>query len=116
MLVGDSFPTDQHYMQNPDELFTKPNCALQVDLENMLVREGHIQCAAYEMPIRPEQDAQYFGKDIPTICEERLASAREDSARARDDHFVQLAKRDRKLADCIAKVCNHQLRSTLRLY
>lgn len=72
VLVGDSFPTDQHYMQNPDELFTKPNCALQVDLDNMMVREGHIQCAAYEMPIRPDQDAQYFGKDLPLICKERL--------------------------------------------
>ncbi|EMT66428.1 Putative ATP-dependent helicase hrq1 [Fusarium odoratissimum] len=37
ILVGDGFATDQHYMQNPDELFTKPNCELQVDLENMLV-------------------------------------------------------------------------------
>lgn len=72
ILVGDCFPTDQHYMQNPDELFTKPNCELQVDLENMLVREGHIQCAAYEMPIRPKEDAQYFGEDLPQICSERL--------------------------------------------
>lgn len=72
ILVGDGFATDQHYMQNPDELFSKPNCELQVDLENMLVREGHIQCAAYEMPIRPEQDAQYFGVDLPNICAERL--------------------------------------------
>ncbi|CAM1511128.1 Fc.00g086410.m01.CDS01 [Cosmosporella sp. VM-42] len=72
ILVGDCFPTDQHYMQNPDELFTKPNCELQVDLENMLVREGHIQCAAYEMPIRPVEDSQYFGKDLPKICTERL--------------------------------------------
>lgn len=72
ILVGDCFPTDQHYMQNPDELFSKPNCELRVDLENMLVREGHVQCAAYEMPIRPEQDAQYFGEDLPGICEERL--------------------------------------------
>ncbi|KAL6860531.1 ATP-dependent 3'-5' DNA helicase [Amphichorda felina] len=72
ILVGDCFPTDQHYMQNPDELFTKPNCELQVDLENMLVREGHIQCAAYEMPIKPEEDTQYFGGDLPKICRERL--------------------------------------------
>ncbi|WAO95073.1 Hypothetical protein NCS54_01268200 [Fusarium falciforme] len=72
ILVGDGFATDQHYMQNPDELFTKPNCELQVDLENMLVREGHIQCAAYEMPIRPNEDRKYFGKDLPKICEERL--------------------------------------------
>lgn len=72
ILVGDCFATDQHYMQNPNELFTKPNCELQVDLENMLVLEGHIQCAAYEMPIRPRDDAKYFSKDLPQIAEERL--------------------------------------------
>ncbi|KAF3024177.1 hypothetical protein E8E14_009230 [Neopestalotiopsis sp. 37M] len=72
ILVGDCFPTDQHYMQNPNELFTKPNCELQVDLENMLVLEGHIQCAAYEMPIRPAEDAKYFSKDLAKIAEERL--------------------------------------------
>lgn len=72
ILVGDCFPTDQHFMQNPEELFTRPNCELQVDLDNMLVREGHIQCAAYEMPIRPTEDASYFGEDIKKLCEERL--------------------------------------------
>lgn len=72
VLVGDCFPTDQHYMQNPDELFTKPNCELQVDLNNMLVLEGHIQCAAYEMPIKPIEDSIYFGKDLSKIAEERL--------------------------------------------
>ncbi|KAK6088759.1 DEAD/DEAH box helicase [Seiridium cupressi] len=72
IFVGDCFPTDQHYMQNPNELFTKPNCELQVDLENMLVLEGHIQCAAYEMPIRPAEDAKYFSNDLSKIAEERL--------------------------------------------
>lgn len=72
VLVGDCFATDQYYMDNPDEIFTKPNCELQVDLENMLVLEGHIQCAAYEMPIRPEEDKTYFGKQLPNIAEERM--------------------------------------------
>lgn len=72
ILVGDSFAVDQYYMQNPDELFTKPNCELLVDLENMLVREGHVQCAAYEVPIDPVADACYFGDDLPSICAERL--------------------------------------------
>ncbi|KAL6881536.1 P-loop containing nucleoside triphosphate hydrolase protein [Trichoderma novae-zelandiae] len=72
ILVGDSFATDQHYMNNPDELFTKPNCELRVDLDDILVREGHIQCAAYEMPIRQEEDMQFFGQDLPRICRERL--------------------------------------------
>lgn len=73
ILVGDCFPTDQFYMQNPDEIFTKPNCELQVDLQNMLVLEGHVQCAAYEMPIRPEEDEQYFGKLLKELTAERLA-------------------------------------------
>lgn len=72
ILVGDSFATDQHYMENPDELFTKPNCELQVDLDNMLVKEGHLQCAAYEMPIHPSADSIYFGSDLAQICSERL--------------------------------------------
>lgn len=72
VLLGDSFPTDQYYMNNPDEIFTKPNAELQVDLQNMLVLEGHVQCAAYEMPIRPDEDAVYFGKGLKDIAEERL--------------------------------------------
>lgn len=72
VLVGDCFPTDQYYMQNPDEIFTKPNCELQVDLQNMLVLEGHIQCAAYEMPIRPDEDSMYFGKNLGEVAEDRL--------------------------------------------
>ena len=72
ILVGDCFATDQYYMQNPGEIFTKPNCELQVDLQNMLVLEGHIQCAAFEMPIRPEEDQLYFGKQLREIAEERM--------------------------------------------
>lgn len=72
VLVGDCFATDQYYMDNPDEIFTKPNCELQVDLMNMLVLEGHIQCAAFEMPIRPDEDKAYFGKQLPEIADERM--------------------------------------------
>lgn len=72
VLIGDCFATDQHYMDNPDEIFTKPNCELQVDLQNMLVLEGHIQCAAFEMPIRPDEDHIYFGKQLREIAEERM--------------------------------------------
>ena len=73
ILVGDSYATDQYYMQNPGMLFSQPNCALQVDLDNMLVREGHVQCAAYEMPIRPAEDEAYFGAGLAGLCEDRLS-------------------------------------------
>lgn len=72
VLVGDCFPTDQHFMDNPDEIFTRPNCELQVDLLNTLVVEGHAQCAAYEMPIRPDEDEQYFGKQLKELAEDRM--------------------------------------------
>ncbi|KAK4989381.1 ATP-dependent 3'-5' DNA helicase [Elasticomyces elasticus] len=72
VLIGDCFPTDQYYMQNPDEIFTKPNCELQVDLTNMLVLEGHVQCAANEMPVRSDEDAAYFGKLLPEVCRDRM--------------------------------------------
>ena len=72
VLVGDCFATDQHFMDNPDEIFTRPNCELQVDLQNPLVLEGHIQCAAFEMPIRPEEDLEYFGPMLKDIAQERM--------------------------------------------
>lgn len=72
VLVGDKFPTDQHYMKNPEELFTRPNCELQVDLANELILEGHVQCAAFEMPIRPEEDRVYFGEQLPEVAATRL--------------------------------------------
>lgn len=72
VYVADPFPMDQHYMTHPDELFTMPNTELQVDLTNTLVLEGHLQCAAAEMPINPEDDQLYFGKTLPTVLEGRL--------------------------------------------
>lgn len=72
VLVGDCFAADQYYMDNPDEIFTKPTDELQADLQNMLILEGHIQCAAFEMPIRLEEDQSYFGNQLPEVAESRM--------------------------------------------
>lgn len=74
LLVGDPFPMDQHYMKNPEEIFTQPDTVLSVDLTNDFVRESHLQCAAMEMPIEPEQDANYFGEVdvLKSLCDNRL--------------------------------------------
>jgi len=58
-------------MQHPDELFTKPNLEAQIDLENPLILEGHLQCAANEMPLQPSDDV-YFGPAMLSIAEERM--------------------------------------------
>lgn len=72
ILVADPFPVDQHYVKNPQELFSKPYAVLSVDIDNPLVLEAHVQCAAMEMPIMPEDDAVFFGKGLPKLCETRL--------------------------------------------
>ena len=72
MYVADPWPMDQHYMANPEELFNAPNAELQVDLANPLIMEGHLQCAAAEMPINVEQDEFYFGSDLAKIAADRL--------------------------------------------
>lgn len=58
-------------MNYPDELFSKPNLEAQVDLENPLILEGHLQCAAFEMPLQPSDDI-YFGPQTLDIAEQRM--------------------------------------------
>ncbi|OOF99715.1 hypothetical protein ASPCADRAFT_138466 [Aspergillus carbonarius ITEM 5010] len=72
ILVGDRYPTDQHYMRNPEELFSKPNSELQIDLTNDLILEGHLQCAAFELPLRSDTDTLYFGPLLPSLASSRL--------------------------------------------
>ncbi|GKZ31745.1 hypothetical protein AbraIFM66950_000511 [Aspergillus brasiliensis] len=72
ILVGDRYATDQHYMRNPDELFTKPNTELQIDLSNDLILEAHLQCAAYEKPLSPDVDGVYFGPQLASLLATRL--------------------------------------------
>jgi DEAD/DEAH box helicase domain-containing protein len=38
-------------MLHPDELFERPMGELIVDIENKVVLEAHLQCAAHEMPL-----------------------------------------------------------------
>ncbi|GAA5874366.1 hypothetical protein JCM1840_001361 [Sporobolomyces johnsonii] len=74
MLICDPFPLDQHYARNPDLIFTSPFQELALDLENPIVREAHVQCAADEIPLDPDEDARFFGdgEALAQICRERL--------------------------------------------
>ncbi|KAF8316647.1 P-loop containing nucleoside triphosphate hydrolase protein [Clavulina sp. PMI_390] len=68
VLVSDSLPADRHFVANPDDIFDKPTEDLIVDVENRVILEGHVQCAAHEMPIHIEEDAQYFGDLLAPMC------------------------------------------------
>ncbi|KAI0736617.1 P-loop containing nucleoside triphosphate hydrolase protein [Fomitopsis betulina] len=76
VYVADQFPTDQHYVQNPSELFDKPMSELVIDLDSKVILEAHLQCAAHEMPLM-DDDEVYFGPSMKEICKNRLVRDKE---------------------------------------
>ncbi|KAI0637127.1 DEAD/H helicase [Trametes polyzona] len=71
VFVADSLPVDQHFVNNPEELFDRSTDDLIVDLESKVILEAHLQCAGHEMPLTDEDEA-YFGPFMKEICETRL--------------------------------------------
>ncbi|KIL69576.1 hypothetical protein M378DRAFT_184005 [Amanita muscaria Koide BX008] len=71
ILVADTFGIDQYYVQNPDELYGQMPDDLVVDLDNNIILEAHLQCAAYEMPLSLD-DVQFFGPRLREICLSKL--------------------------------------------
>ena len=76
IFVADALPIDQHFVEHPDELFDRPTNDLVVDLDNKVILEAHLQCAAQEMPLRDE-DAEYFGANMKEICAAKLEKDKE---------------------------------------
>lgn len=70
LVVGSDSPVDQHYMKHPEKLLEKEFQDLVLDFDNILVLEGHLQCAAFELPIQPERDSWFFpnmNKALPKL-------------------------------------------------
>ncbi|KAJ7871484.1 P-loop containing nucleoside triphosphate hydrolase protein [Mycena olivaceomarginata] len=63
-----SLPVDQYYVNNPEKLFGGQVDDLVVDLDNKILLEAHLQCAAQEMPIC-EADSSFFGPLMKQLCE-----------------------------------------------
>ncbi|CUS23716.1 LAQU0S11e02652g1_1 [Lachancea quebecensis] len=77
LVVASDSPVDQHYVAHSEVLKDGENTdvfqELVLDFENILILEGHIQCAAFELPIVVERDKAYFeAKILEKTCEERL--------------------------------------------
>ncbi|KAM0747754.1 P-loop containing nucleoside triphosphate hydrolase protein [Meredithblackwellia eburnea MCA 4105] len=77
MLICDPFPIDQHYANNPASLFDSPYNSVSLDLNNPIVLEAHLQCAADEMPVHPVDDVSFFGEQLSELCESRLIADQE---------------------------------------
>ncbi|OWB54613.1 hypothetical protein B5S28_g464 [[Candida] boidinii] len=76
LLVGSGDPVNQHFMKHPEELMEMEYPDLILDFDNVLVLEGHLQCAAFEIPFSKnlQEEAQFFGdlKKLEKIADERL--------------------------------------------
>ncbi|CAO3652445.1 unnamed protein product [Cunninghamella echinulata] len=73
MIVADQTPLDQFYAKNPQVLFQHTTIPLaDFQVENSIVLESHLQCAAKELPIDILRDESYFGELLNSICQENL--------------------------------------------
>ncbi|QID83611.1 ATP-dependent 3'-5' DNA helicase [Saccharomyces pastorianus] len=77
LVVASDSPVDQHYVAHPESLLEVDNSnsfqELILDFDNILILEGHIQCAAFELPINFERDKEFFAEaHLRRICVERL--------------------------------------------
>ncbi|MDO5849230.1 MAG: DEAD/DEAH box helicase [Methanobrevibacter sp.] len=63
ILVAFENQLDQYFMNNPKFFFDKPHENAIIDLNNNILRDAHLACAAYELPITIEEGKKYFGVD-----------------------------------------------------
>ena len=63
VLVGLDNPLDQYILRHPETLFGRPHEYALVAPQNPHILAAHLQCAAYEAPLRPS-DTAYFGENL----------------------------------------------------
>jgi DEAD/DEAH box helicase domain-containing protein len=72
VLVASSAPLDQFIVQHPDYFFGRSPEHAYVQPDNLEILVNHLKCAAFELPIAPED---HFGSvDVAELCE-RLAES-----------------------------------------
>jgi len=68
VLIAYNDPIDQYLMRHPEYFFGQSPENAVIDPENPYVLAGHLRCAAFELPLAPE-DAHTFGALTPEIAE-----------------------------------------------
>jgi len=66
-LVAQPDALDQYLLDHPDELLARPCEPLVVDPENEPVAAAHLECAAAEMPLTRERDAEYLARHAAVV-------------------------------------------------
>ncbi len=83
VLVAGEDALDQYFMTHPDELFNRPSEAAVVNPDNPAILDPHVGCAAYELPLTPD-DRDVFGDQLEEAAARLL---RAGDLRARDDRL-----------------------------
>jgi DEAD/DEAH box helicase domain-containing protein len=88
VLVASSAPLDQFIVQHPDYFFGRSPEHAYVQPDNLEILVDHLKCAAFELPIGPEEK---FGRvDVQELCA-RLAEAGFLHRSGANWHWVQEA-------------------------
>src|ERR1700728_4242838 len=88
VLVASSSPLDQFIVQHPEYFFGRSPEHAYVQPDNLEILVNHLKCAAFELPIGPEER---FGKmEVQELCE-RLAEAGFLHRSGANWHWVQEA-------------------------
>jgi DEAD/DEAH box helicase domain-containing protein len=66
-LVAANNPLDQYFMRYPQDLFGQPHEQARCDPANPYIMADQLRCAAYEIPLSPEDEA-VFGPELHDVA------------------------------------------------
>jgi DEAD/DEAH box helicase domain-containing protein len=72
VLIGGQDALDQYYMAHPEELFGRSAEAAVVNPDNPDVMRRHVGCAAFELPLTPE-DRSFLGDSLEELVPDLVA-------------------------------------------
>ncbi|MEM2124679.1 MAG: Zn-binding domain-containing protein, partial [Methanolinea sp.] len=67
ILVASANPLDQYFVSHPAAFFGAPLEHAIIDLENPYILSGQVLCAAAEIPLDPDADADLLSPSLPAI-------------------------------------------------
>ncbi len=88
VMVASSAPLDQFIVQHPDYFFGRTPEHAYVQPDNLEILVNHLKCAAFELPLSPEE--KIGSVDLPELCE-RLEEAGYLHRSGGNWHWVQQA-------------------------
>jgi len=75
VFVADDNPLDHYLLAHPEELWSRPLEAAVVDVTNPYVLLPHLRCAAWELPLSPDEDA-FAPADLTPLLADEVATGR----------------------------------------